>query len=367
LELVLVKYPRLFEPLDMGALKLRNRILMAPMTRSRATDDDRVTSLQVTYYRQRASAGLIFSEGVHPSPNGKGYCRTPGIFNDEQVEAWRAVTDAVHAEGGLMACQLMHCGRVAHPENKAPGTRTLAPSAIAAAADIFTDAGMQPMPLPEAMTEQDIRDVVQEYAEATRRCMDAGFDAVELHCAAGYLPAQFLASGSNQRTDAYGGDVAGRLRFIREVLEAMIGIIGAGRVGIRIAPGNPYNDHIDADPEATYGALAAMADALGLAWVHTIRTPASGIDALALTRAHYTGTVIGSDGFDAAEADEHIDSGQCDAVSFGRAYIANPDLVDRFAADGPFNDLDETTVYAGGGAAGYTDYPTLLQFAASRG
>ena len=362
-----MKYPRLFEPLTMGDLQLRNRVLMAPMTRSRATEDDLVTELQVMYYRQRSSAGLIFSEGVHPSPNGKGYCRTPGIFNDAQVAAWRQVTDAVHAEGGLIACQLMHCGRVAHADNKALGTRTLAPSAIAANAEIFTDAGMQPMPTPEAMTEQDIGDVIEEYKAATRRCMEAGFDAVELHCAAGYLPAQFLASGSNRRSDGYGGDIQGRLRFIREVLEAMIAVTGAGRVGIRIAPGNTYNDHIDDDPNATYGALIALADDMHLAWVHTIRTPKSGIDALALTRAHFSGTVIGSDGFDAQEADAHIEGGLCDAVSFGRAYIANPDLVDRFAADGPYNELDQATVYAGGGAAGYTDYPTLLQFAANRG
>lgn len=349
----------LFEPLQVGALSLRNRILMAPMTRSRATDDDRVTALQVEYYRQRASAGLIFSEGVHPSPEGKGYCRTPGIFNDDQVSAWRAVTDAVHAAGGLMACQLMHCGRVAHPLNKAPGARTLAPSAVAAAAQIFTDEGMLPMPEPEAMTAEDIARVVADYGAAARRCRAAGFDAVELHCAAGYLPAQFLASGSNRREDDYGGDIDRRLRFVREVLIAMADGIGADRVGIRIAPGNPYNDHIDADPVATYGALLRMVDELGPAWVHTIRTPASGIDAIALSRQNFSGVVIASDGFDATEAGEYISQGRCDAVSFGRAYIANPDLVERIAIDAPFNPLDEATVYAGGGSAGYTDYPSL--------
>lgn len=356
-----MNYTHLFQPLTVGALTLRNRIVMAPMTRSRATDDDLVTELQVTYYRQRANAGLIVTEGVHPSADGKGYNRTPGIYTQEQVAAWRAVTDAVHEEGGLIACQIMHCGRVGHPDNKAAGTEFIAPSALAAQAEIFTEKGMQPMPVPREMTLADIERVIADYRSATQHCLDAGFDAVELHCASGYLPAQFLATGSNQREDAYGGSVENRLRFVNEVLDAMCAVAGSDRVGLRISPGNPYNDHRDANPEETYAALLDMAERMKLAWVHAIRMPSTGIDSLALTRAHYRGVLIGSDSFDAAEADQFIEEGRVDAVSFGRAYIANPDLAQRFACDAPLNALDKRTIYAGGGAAGYTDYPRLDQ------
>jgi N-ethylmaleimide reductase len=230
---------------------------------------------------------------------------------------------------------------------------------VPAQAEIFTESGMQPMPIPEAMSRADIAQVVADYRAAAGRALQAGFDAVELHCASGYLPAQFLASGSNLRQDEYGGVIGNRLRFIREVLSALAAELGAGRIGLRISPGNPYNDHVDADPVATYTALLELADDLGLAWVHAIRMPATGIDSLALTRQHFRGALIGSDSFDALEADRFIAEQQVDAVSFGRAFIANPDLVTRFAQDAPLNPLDKRTIYAGEGAAGYTDYPTL--------
>lgn len=356
-----MRYPKLFSPLQIGAMQLRNRVVMAPMTRSRATDNDLVTELHVTYYRQRANAGLIITEGVHPSADGKGYNRTPGIFNEEQVRAWRCVTDAVHEEGGLIACQLMHCGRVGHANNKAPGTRFLAPSAIPARAEIFTEQGMQAMPMPESMTVEEIHGVIADYARATGACLAAGFDGVELHCASGYLPAQFIASGSNHRDDDYGGSLENRLRFVGELLSAMIEVAGADRIGLRISPGNPYNDHIDDDPETTYGALLDLAQQLKLAWVHAIRMPSTGIDSLALTRGHYGGVLIGSDSFDAPEANSSIEGGVVDAVSFGRAYIANPDLVARFEQGAPLNELDKKTIYAGSGPGGYTDYPTLSE------
>lgn len=354
-----MNYPNLFRPLAMGALNLKNRIVMAPMTRSRATDDDLVTDLHCTYYRQRANAGLIVTEGVHPSASGKGYNRTPGIYTDQQVAAWARVVQAVHEEGGAIACQLMHCGRVGHSDNKAPGTQFLAPSAIAARAEIFTETGMKPMPVPKAMTQEDITTVVTEYGKATQNCLAAGFDGVELHCASGYLPAQFIATGSNHRTDEYGGSLNNRLRFVREVLMAMIEVAGADRVGIRLSPGNPYNDHHDAKPVETYGALLDLVQELGLGWVHAIRMSSTGIDSIALTRAHYAGVVIGSDSYDAGEADRAIGAGSVDAVSFGRAYIANPDLASRFAADAPLNDVDKKTIYAGSGASGYIDYPSM--------
>ena len=218
---------------------------------------------------------------------------------------------------------------------------------------------MQPMPVPREMTLDDIATVIADYRQATQNCLDAGFDAVELHAASGYLPAQFLASESNQRDDQYGGSVENRLRFVRELLQAMIEVAGAGRVGLRISPGNPYNDHVDANPSETYAALLDMADELGLAYVHAIRMPSTGIDSLQLTRDHYHGVLIGSDSFDAAEADEFIAKGRVDAVSFGRAYIANPDLAQRFAANAPLNEMDRKTIYAGTGSAGYTDYPVM--------
>lgn len=350
----------LLSPTTVGDLALKNRVVMAPMTRSRASqEDDCVSELHEAYYSQRANAGLIITEGVHPSFDGKGYNRTPGICNEQHVAAWSKVVSAVHKEGGLIACQLMHCGRVGHPNNKAQGTRMLAPSPIAARAEIFTQQGMQPMPTPEAMTIGEIEAVIEDYRQAAERCIAAGFDAVELHCASGYLPGQFLASGSNVRDDAYGGSLDNRLRFIQHVIDALVSVVGAGRIGLRISPGNPYNDHIDADPETTYAALLHMADKKGVAWVHAIRMPSTGIDSLALTRGNYSGALIGSDSFTAEEAETCIALNKVDAVSFGRLYIANPDLVARFEVGGPFNKMDKRTIYGGEGAAGYTDYPLL--------
>lgn len=350
----------LLSPTAVGDLRLKNRVVMAPMTRSRASqNDDCVSELHEAYYSQRANAGLIITEGVHPSFDGKGYNRTPGICNEAHVAAWSKVVSAVHKEGGLIACQLMHCGRVGHPYNKAAGTRMLAPSAIAARAEIFTEQGMQPMPTPEAMSVEEIKAVIEDYRQAAERCLAAGFDGVELHCASGYLPGQFLASESNLRNDEYGGSLDNRLRFIGEVIDALASVVGAGRIGLRISPGNPYNDHVDADPETTYAGLLKMAETKGVAWVHAIRMPATGIDSLSLTREHYSGTLIGSDSYTADEAEDCIASQQVDAVSFGRLYIANPDLVARFKANGPFNQMDKRTIYGGEGAAGYTDYPVL--------
>ena len=350
----------LLSPTAVGDLRLKNRVVMAPMTRSRASqNDDCVSELHEAYYSQRANAGLIITEGVHPSFDGKGYNRTPGICNEAHVAAWSKVVSAVHKEGGLIACQLMHCGRVGHPYNKAVGTRMLAPSAIAARAEIFTEQGMQPMPTPEAMSVEEIKAVIEDYRQAAERCLAAGFDGVELHCASGYLPGQFLASESNLRNDEYGGSLDNRLRFIGEVIDALASVVGAGRIGLRISPGNPYNDHVDADPETTYAGLLKMAETKGVAWVHAIRMPATGIDSLSLTREHYSGTLIGSDSYTADEAEDCIASQEVDAVSFGRLYIANPDLVARFKANGPFNQMDKRTIYGGEGTAGYTDYPVL--------
>jgi N-ethylmaleimide reductase len=235
----------------------------------------------------------------------------------------------------------------------------LAPSAIAARAEIFTEQGMQAMPEPEAMTVAEIAGVIEDYRQAAERCKAAGFDGIELHCASGYLPGQFLASGSNIREDEYGGSLENRLRFVAKVIDALASVMGIARIGLRISPGNRYNDHVDADPQTTYGALLRMAQIKGIAWVHAIRMPSTGIDSLALTRDNFSGVLIGSDSFMAQEAETRIAANEVDAVSFGRLYIANPDLVARFESDGPYNDMDKRTIYGGEGAKGYTDYPLL--------
>ncbi len=349
----------LFTPVTFGEIACANRVVMAPMTRSRAVAGDRPDELHVLYYGQRASAGLIVTEGVQPSVHGKGYARTPGLHDEAQVAAWRAVTARVHAGSGRIAAQLMHTGRVGSHYNKAAGARTVAPSAIRAQARVFTDtAGMQDCDLPEALTATGIREVVAEYAAAASNAHEAGFDGVELHATSGYLPMQFLSANANQRTDAYGGSAAGRARFVVEVMEALCGAIGAGRVGIRICPGNPFNDVADSDPSATYAALLEAIRPLNYAWLHVIRSPLPGLDAFALARRHYDGMLILNDGFDPGSARAALRSGQGDAVSFARLFVGNPDLVRRIREGLPLAEFDRSTLYTPG-AAGYTDYPVL--------
>lgn len=347
----------LFTPVQLGALALRNRVVMAPMTRSRADHDAVPTDVVIEYYRQRAGAGLIVSEGTAPSANGLGYCRTPGLFNDAQVQAWRCVTDAVHGAGGLIAAQLMHVGRVASRYNKPPGSETVAPSAIAARGEMYTDAaGMQPFDVPRALAAQEIPGVVGEYRDATLRAFDAGFDAVELHCTSGYLPAQFLSTGTNQRTDDYGGSAANRCRFALDVLEAMASVRGADRVGMRICPDNPFNDLHDDDPQATFETLLGAAAGLDLAYLHVIRMPKGRVDNLALGRRFFGDRLIANESYDVAEAQAAVGAGEVSAVSFGRAYIANPDLVARLLRGLPLAAFDASTLYTPG-AEGYTSYP----------
>ncbi|TNF35387.1 MAG: alkene reductase [Gammaproteobacteria bacterium] len=346
----------LFTPLQLGEIALANRIVMAPMTRSRANENDEPTALHVEYYRQRASAGLIITEGVQPSKNGKGYCRTPGIYNAAHIHAWQSVTDAVHAAGGKIVMQIMHCGRVGHPDNKASDAETVAPSAIAANAKIFTEQGMQPMAMPRALRTEEIAGVIAEYRQATANALAAGCDGVELHCTSGYLPAQFLSTGTNQRNDAYGGSLPNRLRFVREVLQAMIDEAGAGRVGIRICPGNPFNDLHDDNPAETFAGLLDAINPMGLAYLHVIRMPAGPVDNLALARQHFSGPLIVNDSYSGEEADQTIARGEAAAVSFGRPFIANPDLPQRLQQGITLAAFDPATLYTAG-AQGYTDYP----------
>lgn len=350
----------LFEPLQLGSLSLANRIVMAPMTRSRAGGGDLPTELHIDYYRQRASAGLIIAEGTQPSPSGKGYCRTPGLHNTTQIEAWRRVTSAVHAAGGQIVVQLMHVGRIASRHNKAADAETVAPSAIAAHGGILTDTvGMAELETPHALTIPEIGAVVEEYAQAARNAIGAGFDGVELHCTSGYLPMQFLAVNSNLRTDAYGGSPQKRRRFVVETMEALAGAIGADRVGLRICPGNPFNDVVDADPVETYSGLLDVVAPLGLAYLHVMRSPLVELDAFALARTHFKGPLIVNDGFDGASGRQALLDRTGEAVSFGRHYIANPDLVQRLRDGTALARFDRKTLYTPG-AAGYTDYPMCI-------
>ncbi|WP_236191219.1 alkene reductase [Pseudomonas pharyngis] len=347
----------LFSEIQVGRHTLSNRIVMAPMTRSRADDDGVPTDLVATYYGQRASAGLIISEGVFPVALGKGYTRTPGIETDEQVAAWKQVTDAVHARGGRIFMQLMHCGRVSHPSLLANGAQPQAPSAIKVAGQTYTANGLQDFIIPHALSIVEIAAVVEGYRQAARRAIKAGFDGVELHAASGYLPEQFLSTGSNQRDDEYGGPVENRVRFVLEVLAAMVDEIGGDRVGIKISPEMNFNDIIDANPQETYTHLVEQLRAFNLAYLHVALFGAT-FDYHAALRPVFAGRYLIGSGLDKDTAESLISSGQADAVVFGSAFIANPDLPERLRSGAELNTADKNTFYAPG-PEGYIDYPTL--------
>lgn len=348
----------IFSNLQLGQLSLANRVVMAPMTRSRADTDAVPTDMMVDYYSQRASAGLIISEGIAPSADGLGYCRTPGLFTDAQVAAWTRVTSAVHAAGGKMVAQLMHVGRAASNLNKPGGSETIAPSAIEARGEIYTDqSGMVPFDKPRALRLEEIPGVIDEYRQATVNAYAAGFDGVELHCTSGYLPAQFLSTGTNHRADAYGGSVSNRCRFALAAMAAMASVDGAGRVGMRICPDNPFNDLSDDNPQETFEYLLGEAAKLDLAYLHVIRMPSGRVDNLALGQRFFGDRLLVNDSYDFSEASEVIGTGEAAGVSFGRPFIANPDLVERFREGVALAKLDPRTLYAGG-AEGYCDYPT---------
>ncbi|MFK8051219.1 MAG: alkene reductase [Halioglobus sp.] len=351
----------LFSPAKLGALEMRNRIVMAPMTRSRADDSAVPTDVMVEYYRQRAGAGLIISEGIGPSADGIGYCRTSGIYNEAQTAAWKKVLNAVHAEGGLMAAQIMHVGRVAHHFNKPEGSETVAPSAIAARGEMFTDqAAMQPFDQPRALSTQEVVQVVEQYRQATRNAIDAGFDAVELHCTSGYLPAQFLSTGTNHRDDEYGGSVENRARFSLQVLDAMVSEAGADRVGFRICPDNPFNDLSDENPQETYEYFLNQASKLDLAYLHVIRFPKGRVDNIALGQRYFGDRLIVNESYDFEEGQAVVAAGEVTAVSYGRHFIGNPDLVDRWKKGIELAKFDLSAMYTPG-ETGYTDYPNASE------
>lgn len=351
---------KLFTPTHFGHIALRNRIVMAPMTRNRATVWGEPTPMMVMHYAQRADAGLIVAEGTWPEATGQAYCRQPGIETAKQVDAWREVTEAVHAKGASIVLQIMHSGRIGSRHIKAAGVRTVAPSAIQPKGQIWTDtSGMQDFETPEAMTAQDIRAAVTGHAMAARRALEAGFDGVELHGTSGYLAMQFLSSGTNHRNDAYGGAAVGRARFAVECLQAMAAEIGAGRVGLRLNPGNAYNDTADEDSAASHAELMRQAAKEDIAYLHVMRAPVPGIDAFALASEHFGDRLILNDGFDAQSAEQALDAGIGRAVSFARHFIANPDLVRRMREGMPLAAFDRQTLYTPG-EQGYTDYAAAV-------
>lgn len=349
----------LFTSVRLGRYTLPNRLVMAPMTRSRADDDGVPSDLAGLYYSQRASAGLILTEGVFPSVMGKGYVRTPGIATDAQVTAWKKVTEAVHAKGGLIFMQLMHCGRISHPSLLPNDAQPVAPSAIKPAGQTWTASGLQDFVTPRELTLEEIAGVIDDYRLATRRALEAGFDGVELHTASGYLPEQFLSSGSNQRQDQYGGSVANRARFVMDVLAAMVAEAGGDRVGIKISPEMNFNDIVDANPQETYTYLVDQLRDLNLAYLHVALFGAT-VDYHAMLRSRFNGAYLMGGGLDKDRAEAALADGRADATVFGGAFLANPDLPERFRQGVALNSPDKNTFYTPG-AQGYTDYPFLTE------
>jgi N-ethylmaleimide reductase len=348
----------LFTPGTLGALTVPNRIIMSPMTRSRMAPTGVPSEMAIEYYSQRASAGVIITEGTAPAAGGIGYARTPAIETDEQVAAWKKITNAVGAKGGRMILQLMHVGRIASPLNRYTEQPIVAPSAVKAAGQIWTDAaGLQDFPAPSALSLTEIQEVIEGYAKATRNALAAGFKGVELHAASGYLPMQFLSSNTNLRTDGYGGSVTTRIRFVLEVLDAMIGAAGSpAKIGIKIAPAMPFNDIHDADPKETYTTLVKALANKGLAYLHVLQTALPGT--FELLRPLYPGTFAICGGFTKESGNAALKSGLADFIVYGKPFIANPDLPIRFAKDAPLAVADPSVFYSPG-PKGYIDWPSL--------
>ncbi|MFD9093354.1 alkene reductase [Streptomyces collinus] len=350
-----------FDPIDLGGKRLANRIVMAPMTRSRAFGPDaEPTELMATYYAQRAGAGLIVTEGVQPSPVGQGYPDTPGLHTSGQVRAWRTVTDAAHREGGVIFAQLMHTGRIGHPSLLPDDLVPVAPSAVAARGQVFTHEGPKDYVTPKELSEADIHRTIADFAAAARNAVEAGFDGVEIHGANGYLIHQFLAPNTNRRTDAWGASTEGRIRFATEVVTAVAEAIGGHRVGLRISPGNPYNDIAEDTPDEIYPALLEQLAGLDLAYLHLMEGPDR--DLTLRLRKAWPGTFVLNPfthpDVTGPDALKLLDDAGADMIAYGALFLANPDLPRRLAAGGPFNTPDQTTFY-GGDHRGYTDYPTL--------
>ena len=361
----------LFDPLALGDLTLKNRLIMAPLTRMRSQQPGNVPwELNAEYYAQRASAGLIISEATQIAPLGQGYPGTPGIHTDAQVAGWRQVTDAVHRADGLIFLQLWHVGRISHSSFHPDEGLPVAPSAVKPSGEVLiADWTMAPYETPRALETGEIPGVIAQYAAAAQRAKEAGFDGVEVHGANGYLLDQFLQDGSNQRTDAYGGSIENRARLLLEVVDAVVGVWGRERVGVRLSPYGTFNDMHDSDPVALFTHVLERLSDRGIAYVHMIEpraTSAGGGDAVleaapctsGIFRPLFDGVFISAGGYDREGALEAVASGRADAIAFGRAFIANPDLPERLQKNTSLNPYDRSTFY-GGDARGYTDYPTL--------
>lgn len=350
----------LFSPVTIGALELPNRLVMAPMTRNRATPDGLPTPMMVEYYSQRAAAGLIVTEMTQLTPEAVGYMNTPGIHSTAQVELWRDVTAAVHAAGGRIVMQLGHAGRISHP-TLIGGATPVAPSAIRPEGMTLTPSGKVPFETPRALATEELPTIVAQFRHAAAMAKDAGFDGVELHSANGYLLDEFLRSGTNRRTDGYGGSVDHRARLLLEVASSATEVWGPGRVGVRVSPFNPFNSMHDDQPLETFPAVARLLDALSLAYLH-ISYGGSSVDQrpemIARMRAAFGGSIIANAGYDAERAEAALRAGEAEAIAFGVPFLANPDLPARLARDAALNTPDPATFYMGT-AVGYTDYPSL--------
>ena len=355
----------LLSPFDLGSLKLRNRLVMAPMTRCRATADHVPTTLMSEYYAQRATGGLLITEGIAPDAHGAGYARIPGLWNEAQLAGWKTVTTAVHAEGGRICAQLMHCGRVSHPLNMPPGSRVLSPSATQVPGQMYTDQeGPQDYPVAEAMSGDDVEAAIAGIVTAAKNAIDSGFDFVEIHGANGYLVEQFLCPATNQRSDQFGGEFSNRARFALETVRRTADAIGANRLGIRLSPFGVFNGIQPWEGIADdYVWLAGKLSEMGLAYLHLVDHSSMGAPALPgdlkhRLRKQFSGAFILSGGYDKARAETDLAENRGDLVAFGRPFLANPDLVRRLEVDAELNAPDTATFYTPG-APGYTDYPTL--------
>ncbi|HEY9612346.1 MAG TPA: alkene reductase [Allocoleopsis sp.] len=352
----------LLSPYKLGNLELPNRIVMAPLTRNRAGQGNVPGQLNATYYAQRASAGLLITEATQVSPQGQGYPGTPGIHSPEQVEGWKLVTDAVHQQGGRIFLQLWHVGRVSHPDLQPDGALPVAPSAIAPRGEAATYEGPKPFVTPRALKTSEIPEIVEQYRQGAENALQAGFDGVEIHGANGYLLDQFLRDGTNHRTDEYGGSIENRARLLLEVTEAVAGVWGAQRVGVRLSPSGTFNDMHDSNPLATFRYAAEALNRFGLAYLHIVevneadlRHGGTEVPTQPL-RDRFTRTLMVNGGYNSDRANAVLGKGEADLVSFGTLFLANPDLPKRFALNAPLNPPDPATFY-GGGEKGYTDYP----------
>jgi N-ethylmaleimide reductase len=353
----------LFSPVQLGSIALKNRIVMAPLTRNRAGEGGVPQAMNVTYYQQRATAGLIVTEATPISAMAHGYPALPGIYTEAQIAGWKQVTDAVHAEGGKIVMQLWHVGRISHPSLLPNGALPVAPSALKPAGKAFTYAGLVDYVTPRALEVSELPAVVQDYVQATKNALKAGFDGVEVHAANGYLLDQFLRDGSNHRRDQYGGSIENRARLLLEVLQAVVNTAGADKVGLRLSPVNPFNDMKDSNPQALFNHVVSKLNVFNLAYLHLVEGGIHGggiadpfdFDSL---RQLFKGAYMANLSYDKDKGNAAIASGHADCVAYGVPFIANPDLVARMEKDAPLNEADSKTFY-GGTEKGYTDYPFL--------